>query len=92
MFSHVLQVYRSVLLKNSPTEITSDNTNATQDVEMTDGGKFVKITCCFKTFIQMGLKELMDSVKTIIIVASIYKKENISILFYINLLNATALK
>ncbi|XP_039353895.1 retinoblastoma-like protein 1 isoform X2 [Mauremys reevesii] len=30
-------VYRSVLLKNSPKEVTSENTNLTQDVEMTGG-------------------------------------------------------
>ncbi|XP_077688556.1 retinoblastoma-like protein 1 isoform X3 [Eretmochelys imbricata] len=30
-------VYRSVLLKNSPKEVTSENTNSNQDVEMTGG-------------------------------------------------------
>uniref|UniRef100_A0A8C3SBT6 RB transcriptional corepressor like 1 n=1 Tax=Chelydra serpentina TaxID=8475 RepID=A0A8C3SBT6_CHESE len=35
IFHHILQVYRSVLLKNSPKEVTSENTNLTQNVEMT---------------------------------------------------------
>ncbi|KAM7150635.1 retinoblastoma-like protein 1 isoform 3-T8 [Macrochelys suwanniensis] len=35
-------VYRSVLLKNSPKEVTSENTNLTQNVEMTGGDSLGK--------------------------------------------------
>ncbi|XP_065421739.1 retinoblastoma-like protein 1 isoform X7 [Chrysemys picta bellii] len=37
-------VYRSVLLKNSPKEVTSENTNLTQDVEMTGGDSPGKVS------------------------------------------------